>query len=229
MAGEVNIGELIESLLKEGKSEDVIFNDISKTTGKGIIAAVRSYKSYMKESGRTMSTEDRKTKIKELLDPLVKDGEIDSKTATSMLVNELDISTQAAKSNIKKYCAANEIELPTREALSKQTVEAYSPAILSMFNDGAKKKDIVAAMVKEEKIEEKIAHRILRRVLKDNGLVAGRAQHDSAAVSTFIKTNMADDVTKADFSTGLEEEFSMTPSAARKFFDHWKFARVFAG
>lgn len=226
-----NLNTFIETLIAADKNEDTIFTEIANKTGKGILSAVRLYKQFLKDTGRTLSIEDRKIKIKELLDPLMQVvadvNTLDIPKATTLLASELDISTQAARGNVRKFCAANKIDVPVRSVLSKEEVEKYVAFVVEGAEKGASKKDIIAKLVSEHELDEATALKVYSRIAKDNGLLAERVKHDVPAMAAFIKENINEDTTKKVFCEKVEAEFNLPASTSGKLFASWQFALVF--
>lgn len=229
-AAELNT--FIEGLIESGASEDSIFTQIATKTEKGILAAVRIYKQFLKDTGRTLSVEDRKLKIKELLDPLVATEEngtknLDISKATALLVDQMGISAQAARSNVHKFCEANQIAIPVRNVLSKEEVAKYASFVIQGVGAGASKKEIVEKLVADHKLDEAVATKVYARIAKENGLLAERVKYDMPAIALFVKANIVADTAKKDFCAKVEAEFNLPASTSSKLFSSWQFALLF--
>ena len=125
----VDLGKLIEGLIGGNKTEDQIFTEIANATGKGILDAVRVYKKHMKDSGRVLSPDQRKEKIKGLVEAALVDvpdtsegaaagatvkqvGDIDALRAA--IAKDLGISANAANSNVEKVLTALGVTVPAK-------------------------------------------------------------------------------------------------------------------
>lgn len=228
----------IEALIKENTTEDNMYTAIAERTGKGIIASVRVYKKFLKDTDRAMSADDRKQLIKSTLDKLViaadkqVEGSIpvlDNALAIESIVEALDVSEQAARSTVKKYCEAIGAEFAVRSVITKDALAKYEDFVLGGINAGASKKDVTAKIIKEFKVEEKVAQRIYSRVAKNNGLIKTQTPVDLKGVIAYIKSNMELDVAKKVFRNKLELEFGVTPNASGKLYMNWRFALIWDG
>jgi len=117
------INDFLEACLAENKKEDVIFTELAEKTGQGIISAVRTYKNFLKLTGRVISPEQRKEKIRELvIGAAVEVGEgdeaykeiTDLKSLIDSIKHEVELSEHSALANVSKIAEALSIKLPEK-------------------------------------------------------------------------------------------------------------------
>lgn len=115
----------IEDLISNDKSEDDILTAVAEKTGKGIIAALRLYKQFLKDTGRTLSPDDRKLKIIAIIEESSVTAQDEDDEDVVSIINldavvervivELDLAKSTALANIRKICEAKNISLPVVE------------------------------------------------------------------------------------------------------------------
>jgi len=117
------INDFLEACLAENKKEDAIFTELAEKTGQGIISAIRTYKHFLKLTGRVISPEQRKEKIRELvIRAAVEVGEgdeaykviTDLKSLVESIKTEVELSEHSALANVNKIAEALSIKLPEK-------------------------------------------------------------------------------------------------------------------
>lgn len=217
----------IESLIDGGKSEDEIFMSVADKTSKGILSAVRTYKQFMKDTGRALSAEEKKQKVKLILDPLVKDGSIDLSAAINILVDELNVSTQSARGNIQRYCEAVGVIFPARQIISKEDIAKYADFVEGGIKNGASKKEIILKLVSDYEVETGKAEKIYYRIAKEKGLLRERSKYDIAEMATYVKSSLPENISKTDFCSSIETKFQVSGNISTKIYNSWIFALAF--
>lgn len=219
--------QMCERMHAKGMSEDAIIEALAKSAGLSIMKAVGAYKKFQKDAGLVLTKEERTTKITDTIKPFVdmKKKTIEVDKAIEAVAVELDISASSAKGHVRRYCKANEIEMPTRSVMSEEDLAPYIDAVVKAKEAKEKKTDTIAGLIKAHKLDDKTAKRIYTRVCKLKGLTAARASIDNGPIIAFLKANGKTLVTKEKFVTALTKQFKeLAPSTARGYWKMYQFA-----
>lgn len=150
------VTEFLEQHVSKGTKEDTIFTQLSKKTGLGIIASVRTYKQFMKDSGRVLTPDQRKEKIRKAIIEAAS-GEEGSQKIEDMpslidsISKELGLSSTSSAANIRKISEAMGIEVE-KKAGNVSEVNAYLIA-----NPNIDRKEFSAWMTERNKTSGTIA------------------------------------------------------------------------
>ena len=250
---ELTPAEQCQAMHDKGMGEDEIIGALSQYNNMSIMKAVGIFKKFQKAAGLILSKEDRVAKIAELVGacvtPAVKQNKskkieakpatVDLEKAVTSLVTELDITKGAAKGHVRRYCKANEVEMPSRAAITAQALEVYKVTVVDGVKAGKSKADVIKALQEafplkdangndtEDGLDEKAAKRTYGRVAKAEGLAASRTAIDYGPVIEWLKKNGAEYATKDGLATALQAELEMSPSAAKGVWKLYSFAKQF--
>ena len=144
---EDNYKDIFDQAVSEGLDKNGVLMKLITDGGLDVTAAVREYNRLARESGLTMSKEQKEAKIQEILSEQsleTKEGVDEAKDA---LVEALDVAPTTAMGYIKAFAEENDIELPVgqrKTMASKPEVVAYLVA-----HKGEKKADMSKGLCEE--------------------------------------------------------------------------------
>lgn len=190
-----------------------------------VLEAVREYQALAKEAGMIASSGQRQDYLNEKLTQEIIHSPSAKKAFVESYVNEFDISLATGNQDIKKWCDAQGIELPT---ISKNTLEDLKSYVQNALDNDQERVDTIQGLQDDMGYTKNSAASAYSRALRELGITppSTRTAVDLPELVKFIRENI--DEPKKTLAAMIQERFGYAKSSAASFLVYLKFAKEFA-
>lgn len=170
---QVKATAIIAEGLKAGSAKNVILTSILKNTNLDLQAAAVAYSSVAKDTGYTLSNEEKEKLTNAIGTQFTVEGKLQRKGAEAALAEQGHMSLVAAGARLKAYCDAAKVEYPKATRV-KRDMELVKTAVKQWHEQKVDKASIIAGLVQHYQYSETSALEAYRKIGIDLGFIEKR-------------------------------------------------------
>lgn len=222
------VSVVFESCVEQGLDKNATIMALANECGLDITKAVREYNKFARDAGLILSVKDRTTKIEEMIAEYSAEQLLDNETRKALvetIVDEFDLSTASATAHVKKYCDSHNIELPS---VQRNTLETMIAFVKELNDAGKDRAAIIEGLQTDLGYTANSANSAYSRATRELGISTGGGSVKVALadVVAFIRENL--ELPKKDAVKQMVEKFGYAESTAASFYTYLNFAREYA-